>query len=367
MLPLTSFLPSKNSIPTTLPEEEAPLSPMLEKLSLIRSTVQTKTASLFSVEEPPFSSMLKKLSFIGSTVQQKTAPLFSTAKIEWTDIKITQVFLSAISGYALIGARTVAGGFLPTTISSFAAATPFVCLSLTLLWYSASLIDYENPETRGRIQKTCEKLPLSRILVKHRLEDIFNFELLDSKTFASAYRMHAETLSFQGILNLNKEANHALYHTQTTSSYQIPHPSEWKHKFFQETKNLSPDQILCNYAIYDLQSFEILSSEQISILKAISDTLDQKRQTSDTHLKKLSSLIEEEMDQTLEKYELLKNAKSHLSLSSSCSPDGIGKEFESKFTLESEEYRAIKEKTDASLETLYKSYRHLETVYELRT
>lgn len=276
--------------------------------------------------------------------------------IVWTDTKITRIFLSAIAGYSLIGARAMAGGLFPTTIVSFATASPFIVLSLAILWYATSLIDYQDMNTLQQVRKTCEKLPLSHILAKHGWENLFRFLLLDPKTLLTAYRTHATSLSFQEILDLYKESSNALCRVHTTTDYQIPHPSEWKQKFFQETKNATPEQILRDYSLSDLQSFEIVSKEQIAILKAISETLQQEKKEFREHLKNLSSLLEERIAKTSAYTQILQKGLSDLILFHSFSTDGFEDELKTLIDSQNKEYRTLQEKTESSLKMLYKSY-----------
>ncbi len=304
------------------------------------------------------SSAISKTPLLPSLLQEKKA-LFPLS-VQWTDTKITRVFLSAIAGYSLVGARVVAGGLFPMTIFSFATATPFVVLSLAILWYSTSLIDYENPTTLEQIKKTCEKLPLPEILAKHGWKNLFRFSLLDPKALSATYRAHAATLSFQEILNLYKESSKALCHTQIMALYQIPPPSEWRKKFFEETKTFTLEQILHTYSLSDLQTFEILTNEQTALLKAVSEAIDLEQKEFDMHVKTLSSLLEEKIEETLEYAHILKKAKSDLSHFPSCSVDGFEEGLKALFNLRIKEFQATKERTEASLKALHKSYNSID-------
>lgn len=259
-----------------------------------------------------------------SHIKKKVLSLLSLLHIKWTDTKITRIFLGAIAGYSMIGARTLAGGLLPATVSSFAAATPFVALSLALLWYSTSLVDYENPETLKTVQSLAQKFPLPEIVKKHGWKNMFSFGILDPKTFATKYRAQAETLSFQGILTLYKQAKNELHCIEAAPSYQIPSPSEWKHKFFQETKNFSVEKIIGDYPLSDLESFEILTGEQIGILKKVAETVS--REQKATHL-----------------------------ANDSCEKN-LGKEFDDLLALHRTQYQTVKEEAKTALELFQKSY-----------
>lgn len=258
-----------------------------------------------------YNTAISQLTVISAQIKQKAISLLSYMHIQWNNTTIQRIFLTAVAGYSLIGARVIAGGIIPATISSFTASIPLVAISGGLLWHAISLIDYQNPTTLNDIRNETQHLPLPEIVKKHGWKNLFHFELLKPSQFAVAYRAYANTLSFNGVLILYKEANNQLNivkSPQVTSLFTIPAPSEWKQKFLEETKEFSPKEIIEEYAISDLRSFGILTSEQIAPLEKCKELNDQEIAAKETFNKEIDAYLTSEHLKSLHKFAEAKEA-----------------------------------------------------------
>jgi hypothetical protein len=245
-----------------------------------------------------YTSAISQLTHVVNKAKETVTIAFS--KIQTTpasNIKIKQIFCAFLSVYSLIGARAFAGGIFPTSGIAFLAATPLVAISGFLFFYAYSLIDYQNPNILKQIQEDAQTLPLPEVINKHGWQNLFTYNILAPNAFTASYCNYANTLSFNQILSLNEYVEIQLRNTKRTdliSSYKIPTPTLWKHKFVEETKHKTPSEIAENYAIEKLKLFEILPSNQIAILEEIKASFEKITKAKETFTNTVSTFARDE-------------------------------------------------------------------------
>ncbi len=220
-----------------------------------------------------FATTITQVNDVINKVKETATHVFSIIQTTpFTNIKVKQLFCALLSGYSFLGARAVAGGIFPTTISSFIAATPLVAISGALFLYAYSLVDYQNPNTLKEIRSNAQAQPLSEVIKKHGWHNLFVHGILPPHAFTTAYYNHVKTLPFNEILAFYERVQNELQKTNRTD-YQIPSPSESSQKFFEEIKGLTPTEIVEQYSIEKLNAFALFSADQMNILKEIQSSL----------------------------------------------------------------------------------------------
>lgn len=312
---------------------------------------QSKALENVSSEAPKAAqdTTNKVTDIFGQTIEKVTAFVISAKKsilsfipiisVEWTNTKIKQAILAATSGYFLLGAKTIFGGIIPQTFASFVGATPFLAASGALLWLANSLVDYDSKASIAEIHEHTCKFGLGEFLKKHDLEKLFTHKIVNPEEFQKLYRSYTATLTINEIIPFYNKARIALMKANTPltpSPYEIPHPSESKPLFIEETKGLPLYKFSEKYDLAKLDKFGLLeegqfanilkmeklheqkSEEEVSLKKEVRKLSDSITETTDS-IKKLLDRSQKRALTSQEKEELNKLAEGNPSLKSQLS------------------------------------------------
>ncbi len=216
-----------------------------------------------------FNTTLAKVTGLIACAKERIFSLAPNLSVELTKTKISQAILVLTSGYSLLGVRATFGSLIPHTFASFIGAVPFLAASGILLWYASSLVDYDSEKSRESIRKDAHSLSFGEIIKKYDLDKIFAHQILNNKEFQQVYRSHVATLSINEAISLHSQTRRALIKTNTTLTpcpYEIPHPSELRNQFKEETKDIPLHKLSEKYDLTHLARLKILENDEIATI-----------------------------------------------------------------------------------------------------
>lgn len=180
----------------------------------------------------------------------------------WTDAKVQQAWLGAQALLTLSGAITCSAlSFTESRWWSIPAISLFLVTG-AIVWHSSSIIDYDNPEQLAVVRAEAANMPLMKIVEKHGWIRLFQYAILDTAQFDTAYRTLCNGLDLKELIQNYLLIKNQIQKAGVEGLYSIPSPSEWKSKLEEETGGFNFRKIVYGYCLSDIISYHLLSPEQ---------------------------------------------------------------------------------------------------------
>lgn len=178
-----------------------------------------------------------------------------------TQAKTKIVALRTLSGASFVSAGTLMGlgaaGVVSLPIS--AISIPLLAAAGLLLWKSSQIVDYEDMNVLRQLREEASGLPLSQILEKHPIKDIFQYGIIFPEEFPLLYREKVKDMDLNQVFSFYESTCREYSAIKDPLfTYEIPHPRECQYKWKNETQSKKCDEILKTYSLEKLEKYEIL-------------------------------------------------------------------------------------------------------------
>lgn len=179
-----------------------------------------------------------------------------------------------------------------------------VCANVVRNCYNSYFapVDYERPEVLVKARVLAEKDPLDVTVNKHGWEITLKYDLLQgAEKLKKSFERAADqmtSIQLNDFFASGKAAIDTFNRANPESKFEIPHPSRWKNKFFEETKNMNLSEIFEKYSkdLKRLEEFKILTSESYNLVIEAGKVLSEERDTMSWFYEKRKELILGELE-----------------------------------------------------------------------
>lgn len=154
-------------------------------------------------------------------------------------------------------------------------AIPCAAVAMGFFWSSHQFFDYENPEVIQKYRHEALHKHLDQIASEHGWTNLLRHGILLPDQFVTKYR--------EQVANMNLNANIEYYEKvqqrfsecpDKKFEYQIPHPSEWRRLWRQETQAKTFEEIVTGYSIENLERYSLLEIGELNRVKALKGNYD---------------------------------------------------------------------------------------------
>ncbi len=154
-------------------------------------------------------------------------------------------------------------------------AIPCALVAVGFFWGSRKFFDYENPEAIEKYRQDAMYKPLDQIATEHGWTNLIRHGILLPEQFAAKYREQVANMNlkenidyYEKVLQRLNECPHRKF------EYQIPHPSEWRGLWRQETRSKTFEEIITSYSIENLEKYSLLEIGELNRIKMLKGNYD---------------------------------------------------------------------------------------------
>ena len=279
--PTASQKPLPIPLSTKEKTEEVTNPPQVAKRNT--STASVPVVRNSSTTQERVSSLYENIKEAFQFTENKTNYSLPLIYPELTKTKLIQGILIVTSGYFLLGAKILFGGFLPKSFAAFLGGSPFVAASGALLLWASSFIDYEGKKSLIALRAQAKKQDILTLKKEHGLLRVIRHQLLSEEQFEKKCASYMSTLPVNKIIPFYKEVQNSIAQARTsmeTCSYSAPHPSQFKESFTREAKNLSLQQLSKAYSLEELERYGLIDKASHAALSELQRLSIEKKETT---------------------------------------------------------------------------------------